>query len=184
MGRLCLKGMHPGGVKVDRIYQYEPGPRIDSALGDQILDLALRLVADPVVDGFAGFFWCACKVQEPQPGTIVFRQEVEKHGEELIVLLAPDGIGDAQPETLCILAFGASTATRQLDVQGVEGRMQTVLCEVKVEGLRHLMFGLTASTRICHRQRQRDAVGRVEEVALVFSQNLVQVKGERAVAGN
>jgi hypothetical protein len=61
--------------------------------------------------------------------------------------------------------------------------MHTIfLGEDEIEGICHLLCGLTPSASICHRQRQRDAVGGVEEVAAGFSEHLIQVKGEGTVS--
>jgi hypothetical protein len=113
----------PGRVEIHCVGQDQPGRSIQDAGRDQFLDPVLGLLADPVVDRFASFLLPG-KVQAPHLGAIVGGQEIEELGLELIVLLAPQGIRDVQPEALPIGAARALAAPVELLIESVKGRMQ------------------------------------------------------------
>ena len=56
LGLALFEGFGPGGVEVNGVGQNQPRQRGDKALGDQVLNAALGLVAHPVVDGQARGF--------------------------------------------------------------------------------------------------------------------------------
>jgi len=100
------------------------------------------------------------------------------------LVLWPKDTGDKGSRTsaLSLLACGTFAATGEFEVQAVESGMQTVLGEDEVEAICHLLGGLAASASIGHRQCERDAVGRVEEVAVPLSERLIEVEGKRTVS--
>ena len=98
--------------------------------------------------------------------------------------MAPQCIDDVQSETVLICTFGAFPTTGELKVQAVECGMQPLLKECELEGVCHLLCRFAASTCVGHRQRQGDAVGRVEQVAILCAESLIEVKGKSTVSSD
>ena len=72
----------------------------------------------------------------------------------------------------------------ELLVQRVEGWMQGVLGQGKVQGFRHLLFGLIPGAGVRHGQGRGDAIGGEKEVAIPIPQGLVEIESKGAVIGD
>ena len=89
-----MEGILPGCVEVDGVSKDKAGQCVNQTLRNQVFDPTLCLLTDPVVDGDARLFWCACEIEDSEPSTIVLSQQVKECGKELIVfpLLLQDGL--------------------------------------------------------------------------------------------
>ena len=204
----ALKVLIPGGSRV-KVIAFRPQPleidgvseqkagaeqfrrkaRGEAFRGNQDGDFAVRPVAGPAVD-LAGGVLLAVRigeVQRMQPGAVVGGQGVQIFGAKPVALLSPDGVGDVQHGA----GGGFAGAWRRTDggqflIQGVECRMQPLRGQAKTERLRHLPRRLAGRPGVSHRQNQRYAVWRIEQigVSVIGVQLVIEVKGEIVVAGH
>ena len=87
-----IEGMKPGGVEVHGVDQHQARELVDRPLGQQVLDLLLGLVCDPVVDGHPCRLRCAQEIKEIDSGAIVGGEQVEVVAPERIGAFGPDRV--------------------------------------------------------------------------------------------
>ena len=112
----------------------------------------------------------------------MLREDVQKILHELGPHPAPDLVDDVELEPAFIRIAGGR---RELQVQVVEKRVQALLVQLEVERAGHGGLGIRPGPRPGHRQRDLDAVGGEEQVALIVRAELVvDVQGECGVSGD
>ena len=118
------------------------------------------------------------EVQQRHLGAVVSARQFEELGADGVAFLPPEAIGQAEL-VRPFLARGVPLA-QELAIVGMAGGQVVV----QAERLGHFGLGLAAGPGGRHRQGQRDAGGREEEVfaRLLPIQPAIQVDGE-AVAG-
>ncbi len=173
---LFLERLGPVALEVDGVGEHEAGQGAQDPGRDDVLDLAVRLLVHPVVDGPARGFGVAHEVQLRQACAVVVLQEVQEAGQEIEALLPPQGVGDAE------LASLGGAGPLDLVLQRGDGAVQLRLFRRQVKHARHLRGGIPARSRIRHRQCGGDAVGGEEDVPLPSFQPAVQLQGE-SIAG-
>ncbi len=92
------EGRQPVGVKIDGVRQHERRERVDASGGEQLGDLGVRLVGDPLVDRHAGVVGRAQEVDAVDAGAVILREQIEKARQERQALLSPDGVHERQAE--------------------------------------------------------------------------------------
>ena len=117
---------------------------------------------------------------------VIDREGVEERRRELERRLAPNRVGDVELKGLPVRSGLPHGPRREREVEGVERRMQRRRRKGKVEGLGHFAGRGVRRAGVRHRERDGDAVRRVDEVrgVVAFDQVLVEVERELGVAGD
>jgi hypothetical protein len=153
-----IKGTFPGGFEVDCVGQDQTGGVVDGTLWKQVRDLTLGLLLDLGVDHLPGWFRGMHEVCQVHPGSIVLGQQIQVGRQEREAILAPDGVGNIEPEARVVIIICRSIGSNLL-IQGIHSRMQALLGQAEVQRLRHLLLRIAPGAGIGHCQGQRDAVG-------------------------
>ena len=172
----------PGSVEVDGVREDESGGRLDVLRREQLLDLALGPVVDPAVDEVSRFGRLLDEIDDVHPCAIIAREDVQEIGLEGVVGLTPQRVRHGEPEALAVRSLRSLPSALERQIERVEGRMKLVLRKGEVQCRSHVLLGLGSRSGPGHRQGRGDAVRRVEEVAGLLTQLLVEVEGERAVS--
>ena len=121
------------------------------------------------------------KVRPPDFAPVLLGKDVQERREEIVLLLAPDGVGDVQLKAAVVLACRPFPSGSGIEVQGVESGVQLVLGKEEAEGVLDLALRLAPGPGVGHGEGKGNAVGGVEEVALSLGEGAVQIEGEGGV---
>ena len=159
---------------------------IHRPLREDVLDAFLGLLFDPAVDRLARLLGRVDEVDDVEACAVVDGEVVEIRLLEGGALLARDRVRDVETERLPVLALRALSSARELEIEEVERRLNTVVGEVEVKCVLHFGGGGASRARVRHRERDRDTVRRQKEILVgvlgLRAHGLVHVHGEVRLA--
>ncbi len=159
-GRLLEERRRPRSVQVDGVDQDEADQIVQHTLLDQLFDPLVRLTRHPVVDRRPRLLpgRRIDEVDDPHARSVVEGEQIQEGLPELVALLTPQTVGDAQLDRTLLFGFLAVPRFERL-VEGVHGRMECFPFEFVTKDGRHLFGGRSARTCVGHRQRYIHADG-------------------------
>src|SRR5262249_56713381 len=92
----------PRPLEVDRVREDEARRAIDRAGREEILDLPLRLLLDPLVDGVARPVGPAAEVQDAELGPVLLARQRLVRGPKSQRAIAPQPVGDGELDLLVV----------------------------------------------------------------------------------
>jgi hypothetical protein len=139
------------------------------------------MVFDPRVDRAARGFRIAHEVEHAQTGAVVARERIEERSHECLVLLAEDRVRRLQAEWDRV-AGCVRRARRELEIELVERAVDLLGGKREVQRVCHLCGSVRVRAGVRHRERDRHAVRRHEQVARLGADFAVDVGRELGVA--
>jgi len=80
--------------------QHESAVHVENAGWNEVNDLLVRLFLDPGVDRLAGVFRGGDEIDFLQAGAVMVLADLGEFGEEAVVFLSPEAIGDGELKSL------------------------------------------------------------------------------------
>src|SRR5574341_2024566 len=123
---VSIEWVEPIAFEVNSVDQRHASICIEHAFRDEVFDLAIRLIAYPVIDLLTDGFVLVDEICQSNPRSIVQRDRIEKTLEEGIGLFSPDGIGNIELERRLVFGLGLAVFGK-LKVEGIESGMKLIL---------------------------------------------------------
>ena len=171
LGCVLVELIGPRCLEINGVGENQAGERRDGAGAEQVLDLVVGLLFDPLVDGGAYAVGSRLEIDCVKSCAVIAFDQIQIGRQELLVLLSPKRVGHAQRVSL-VRGIHAGQ-------QRAHGRVQALLRQRVVEDAGHLGGCLAVGTGIGHGEVRGDAFRREEEISRRCAEPAVKIDGER-----